>query len=104
MYESKNNNPETDHLFKAILELKSMEECYRFFDDLCTIREVAAMAQRLEVAKLLRQKVTFNAIAEKTGASTATIARVNKCLVYGADGYQRILDRLDEKTAPGWAD
>ncbi len=97
MYESKSKNPETDHLFEAILELQSVEECYRFFDDLCTIREVAAMAQRLEVAKMLRQKVTFNAIAEKTGASTATIARVNKCLVYGADGYKTILERLENK-------
>ncbi len=97
MYESKTQNSETDHLFEAILSLRSIEECYRFFDDICTIKEVGAMAQRFEVAKLLRQGLTFNAIAEKTGASTATIARVNKCLVYGADGYTTILKRLDPK-------
>lgn len=97
MYESKTQNSETDHLFEAILSLRSIEECYRFFDDICTIKEVGAMAQRFEVAKLLRQGLTFNAIAVKTGASTATIARVNKCLVYGADGYTTILKRLDPK-------
>ena len=97
MYESKTQNSETDYLFEAILSLRSIEECYRFFDDICTIKEVGAIAQRLKVAKLLRQGLTFNVIAEKTGASTATIARVNKCLVYGADGYTTILERLDSK-------
>jgi len=97
MYESKIQNPETDDLFQAVLALQSVEECYRFFEDLCTIKEVSEMAQRLEVAKMLRNGMTFNAIAEETGASTATIARVNKCLLYGAKGYTTILNRIDPK-------
>lgn len=86
----------TDKLFEAILLLKDMEECYNFFEDICTISELKAMAQRLEVAKMLRSNKTYIEICEKTGASTATISRVNKCLYYGADGYKTILDRLEE--------
>lgn len=80
-------------MFEAILSLESVEECRRFFDDLCTINEIHAMAQRLEVAVLLNEGETFNNIVEKTGASTATISRVNRCLRYGAGGYRGILSK-----------
>jgi TrpR-related protein YerC/YecD len=86
----------TDNLFEAILLLKDANECYNFFEDICTISEIKALAQRLEVAKMLRGKKTYIEISEKTGASTATISRVNRCLNYGADGYTMILDRLQE--------
>jgi TrpR-related protein YerC/YecD len=85
----------TDKLFEAILLLKDMEECYNFFEDICTISELKAMAQRLEVAKMLRANKTYIEICEQTGASTATISRVNRSLNYGADGYKTILDRLE---------
>lgn len=87
-------NRQTDALFEAILSLSSLDDCYRFFEDLCTIRELQDLAQRLAVAQMLRDKITYHEIAQKTGASTATISRVNRCLIYGADGYNRILDRL----------
>ena len=86
-----------DYLFSAILSLKDKEECYTFFEDICTINEIHAIAQRLQVAKLLSQKKTYSEIEEITKASTATISRINKCLVYGADGYQRVLERLDSQ-------
>ena len=85
-----------DHLFEAILCLKDKEECYTFFEDVCTINELLSLSQRFEVAKMLREKRTYLEISEKTGASTATISRVNKCLVYGSDGYRKMLDRLKE--------
>mgnify|MGYP001082861602 CR=1 FL=1 len=91
---SKLKDPLIDKLFDAILLLRNVEECYRFFEDVCTIAEIKALAQRLEVARLLREKKTYNEISEITGASTATISRVNRCLNYGADGYNMILDRL----------
>ena len=93
-YESKLKSKEMDHLFEAILKLKTVEECYRFFDDLCTIGELQALSQRLEVAIQLSKGITYHEIAEDTGASTATISRINKCLTYGAEGYQLILDRM----------
>ena len=96
MYQSKLHSEAADHLFDAILSLESMEECYRFFEDLCTVTELQALSQRMEVAALLRQGETYSAIAEKTGASTATISRVNKCLNYGSDGYKHALERLGE--------
>ena len=77
----------TDQLFKAILSLKDEEQCYKFFEDICTISELKAMAQRLEVARMLDDGCIYETIVEKTGASTATISRVKRCLVYGADGY-----------------
>ncbi len=83
-----------DELFDAILSLKNREECFRFFEDLCTISEIKALAQRMEVAKLLSQSVTYHEISEKTGASTATISRVNRCLNYGAGGYALALGRM----------
>lgn len=88
---------EVDHLFEAILTLKTKEDCYRFFEDLCTIKELLAMAQRYEVALLLEQKMTYLDIAEKTGASTATISRVNRSLTYGEDGYTMVFERLGIK-------
>ncbi|KUO53532.1 MAG: hypothetical protein APF76_12035 [Desulfitibacter sp. BRH_c19] len=87
----------TDSLFEAILLLKSEEECYRFFEDICTVSEIKSMSQRLEVAKMLETDATYSDIAGVTGASTATISRVKKCLHYGADGYRLILDRLEDK-------
>ena len=90
-------NEETDRLFVGILRLSSLEECYRFFEDLCTIKEICSMAQRLEVAAMLKEGVTYHEIVEKTGASTATISRINRCLTYGTGGYNRILQRLEDK-------
>jgi len=90
----------TDSLFKAILSLSDLEECRRFFEDLCTISEMRSMAQRWEVASLLDSGVTFHTIAEATGASTTTISRVNRCLLYGADGYRLALERMKEEKEP----
>ena len=98
MYEPKIKNPQTDLLMKAILSLETEEEAYRFFEDICTIAEVKSMAQRLEVAIMLRQKVTYQEIAKRTGASTATISRVNRALTYGADGYNHVLDVMLNET------
>ncbi|MGF7400238.1 YerC/YecD family TrpR-related protein [Thermoanaerobacterium thermosaccharolyticum] len=98
MYDSKIRDENVDELFEAILLLKDMEECYRFFEDIATINEVKSLAQRLQVAKMLRDRKTYIEIAEKTGASTATISRVNRALNYGANGYNLILDRLKEKS------
>ena len=84
-----------DLLYRAILTLKNEEECYSFFQDLCTISELRSMEQRYEVATLLNDGMLYSDILEKTGASSATISRVNRCLQYGADGYQTILPRLD---------
>ena len=97
MYTSKLQSAETDRLFRAILSLNDMEECYRFFDDLCTISEVKAMAQRIQVAQMLRDGKTFTQISEQTGVSSATITRVNRCISYGSDGYRVALDRLKEQ-------
>lgn len=96
-YESKFKRADIDELFDAILLLENHEDCYRFFEDVCTINELHAIAQRLQVAKLLSEKKTYSEIEEMTKASTATISRINKCLVYGSDGYQRILSRMKER-------
>lgn len=93
MYDSKMKSAETDSLYESILKLENLEECYRFFDDLCTISEIHSFAQRFAVARLLSQGETFNVIAEQTGASTATISRVNRCLQYGSDGYKTVLNK-----------
>src|SRR5690625_1108738 len=85
---------ELDQLFKAILSLKNLEECYEFFDDLCTINEIQSMSQRLDVARMLQKGYTYQRIESKTGASTATISRVKRCLNYGNDGYKMTLDRI----------
>lgn len=96
-YQSKLKSKEMDELFEAILTLKNIEECYRFFEDICTINELKDLSQRLEVAKMLKERKTYIEIADKTGASTATISRVNRCLNYGADGYNLVLKRIEEK-------
>ena len=87
-------NTEVDHLFDAILTLENKEECYTFFEDVCTINEIQSLAQRFEVARLLREKKTYLEIADKTGASTATISRVNRSLNYGNDGYDMVFERI----------
>ena len=87
----------SDLLYKAILKLETEEECYNFFQDLCTISEMRSMEQRFEVAKLLNEGMIYNDILERTGASSATISRVNRCLHYGANGYRTILPRLKER-------
>jgi len=86
--------PLTDALFRAVLQLRTPEECYRFFEDLCTIGEVKALAQRFAVARMLDQGKTYQEIAARTGASSATISRVRRFLTYGADGYALVLERL----------
>ena len=83
-------------LFQAILSLETLDECYRFFEDLCTIHELESMAQRLDVAQLLREGITYQEISERTGASTATISRVGRALYYGEEGYDIILNRRKE--------
>lgn len=83
-----------DHLFDAILTLKSREECYAFFEDVCTVNELLSFAQRYEVATMLNENKTYLEISEQTGASTATISRVNRSLNYGNDGYEMVFERL----------
>ena len=85
---------ELDQLFNAVLSLKDLEECYRFFDDLCTINEIQSLAQRLDVARMLREGNTYHKIEVETGASTATISRVKRCLNFGNDTYEMVLERL----------
>ena len=86
-----------DHLFDAILCLKDKEECYTFFEDVCTVNELLSLSQRFEVAKMLREQKTYLDIAEKTGASTATISRVNRSLNYGNDGYDMVFKRMEQE-------
>lgn len=88
--------PAIEKMFDAILTLKTKEECYLFFEDLCTINELLSLSQRYEVAEMLTEKKTYLEIAEKTGASTATISRVNRSLTYGNDGYALVFDRLND--------
>ncbi|MCR5273165.1 MAG: TrpR YerC/YecD [Lachnospiraceae bacterium] len=88
---------EVDQLFDAILCLKDKDECYTFFEDVCTVNELLSLSQRFAVAKMLREHRTYLDIAEKTGASTATISRVNRSLNYGNDGYDMVLSRMEEK-------
>ncbi len=94
---SKIKNKYIDLLFEAILEINDVKECYMFFEDICTVSELKAISQRLEVAKMLKNGYRYSEIIEKAGASTATISRVNRCLNYGADGYNIILDRIEKK-------
>lgn len=88
---------EVNHLFDAILSLRNREECYTFFEDVCTVNELLSLSQRFEVAHMLREQKTYLDIAEKTGASTATISRVNRSLNYGNDGYDMVFERLKNK-------
>jgi len=90
-YHSRLMDPLLDDLFEAVLSLKDQEDCYRFFEDLCTIGEIKAMGARWRVAKMLTANCTYTEIIAETGVSTATISRVKKCLHYGADGYRKIL-------------
>lgn len=94
---NKIKNSQIDNLFRAVLELKNTEECYMFFEDICTVSELNIIAQRLEVAKMLEDGGTYSEISKNTGASAATISRINRCLHYGADGYSLILKRMTEK-------
>ena len=94
---TKLQNEKTDHLFQAMLSLRSVEEFYLFFEDVCTIKELQAMSQRFQVACLLDAGKNYNEIYEQTGVSTATICRVNKCLLYGNGGYETALKRLMEE-------
>lgn len=87
-------NEEMNLLFAAVLSLQNKEECYRFFEDLCTISEMKALSQRIEVARSLDENITYQEISQRTGASTATISRVNRCLTYGSGGYRVVLDRM----------
>ena len=91
---NKLNDEKIDFLFKGILTLDSVEECYSFFEDLCTVAELQEMSKRLLAAKMLRENYIYTEIAEKTGLSTATISRVNRCLLNGAGGYESILDKI----------
>ena len=91
------HSKEMDPLYEGILQLKSVEECKLFFEDLCTMNELISLAQRFEVARMLRDNHTYQEIAEVTGASTATISRVNRSLTYGNDGYDLVLDRLEQE-------
>lgn len=100
-FNSKLKDEAVDKLFEAILLLENEEECYRFFEDICTVGEIKSLAQRLEVAKMLTQNKTYSAISKATGASTATVSRVKRCLDYGAGGYQLVLRRLSERQTEG---
>ena len=97
MYTSKLQNPEADQLMEAVLTLENMEEANRFFEDICTVSELRSIAQRFDVAKMLREGMTYTAIAEKTGASTATISRVNRALQFGCEGYKLVFEKLEAK-------
>ena len=101
MFNPKIQNDQTDLLVSAILSLTDQEEAYRFFEDICTAQEFKSLAQRMAVAKLLHDKETYQKIVEQTGASSATISRVNRSLQYGADGYQRVLQSLENNNQSG---
>ena len=90
-----------DYLFKAILKLNTVDECYDFFEDLCTVTEIKALSQRIAVAKMLRQKMVYSDIVAATGASTATISRVNRSLNYGNDGYEMVMERIRKNKTEG---
>ena len=97
--ESKMRDLNVEFLFQAVLKLESMEECYKFFGDLCTINELRSITQRLVVAKMLDDRKVYSDIVAQTGASPATIRRVNRSLNYGSDGYRIVFDRLEDKPA-----
>ena len=88
--------PEIDRLLNTILKFETFEECSNFFEDICTIKEIQDMSQRLEVARMLNKNKSYAEISKETGASTATISRVNKCLIYGSNGYKRALEKMGE--------
>ncbi|HEY8394575.1 MAG TPA: YerC/YecD family TrpR-related protein [Thermaerobacter sp.] len=96
-YQSRLQNPRVDRLFEAILSLETLEECYRFFEDLCTVGEIQSLAMRFEVARRLAEGQTYEQIQRETGMSSATISRINRFLHYGADGYRLVLERLAQR-------
>lgn len=96
VYDSKFKSREVDELFEVVMCLKTQEECYRFFEDICTANELHAISQRLQVAKMLSEGNTYTDIESKTKASAATISRVNKSLLYGSDGYKLVLDKIKD--------
>lgn len=95
-YHYKVQNEQIDKLFEAILKLDTIEECYRFFDDLCTINEIEAFGQRLMVAKMIHNKMTYQEIEKETGISAATISKISKSYMYGPKGYKMIIDKLNK--------
>ena len=97
MMNKKIKTPAVEKLFEAILCLDTMDDCFDFFEDICTINELLSLSQRFEVARMLREQRTYLEIAEQTGASTATISRVNRSLNYGNDGYDMVIARMEEK-------
>ena len=101
--DSKIKDKNVDFMLSAILKLETMDECYRFFEDLCTVPEVKAMSQRVAVAHMLKQGWVYSDIVAKTGASTATISRVNRSLHYGNEGYESVLKKLESKEIPARA-
>ena len=102
-YRSRFADPGMDRLFQAVLQLRSLEECYRFFEDLCTVGELRALAQRLHVAAMLCDGATYEEIQRATGMSSATISRIKRFLLYGADGYRLVLDRVTAVSTSGTA-
>ena len=95
------HNKDMDFLYRGILTLQTREECYAFFEDICTIKELQAMAQRFRVASMLRDNKNYNEIQANTGASSATISRVNKCILYGSGGYATALERMGKEQEDG---
>lgn len=96
---SKWRNQDTDELFEAILALESIEECYEFFEDACTIKEILDIAQRLKIAKMLKSGINYATISKETGVSTATISRVSKCIEYGNGGYNKAIEKAEKRKA-----
>ena len=94
---NKLQDPNIEYLFEIILKLETVDECFKFFEDLCTVPELKAMSQRLAVAKMLSDKRVYSEIVSETGASTATISRVNRSLIYGCDGYEMVFGRMTDK-------
>ncbi len=101
---SKMKDEKLDFLFNAILTLNSVEDCYNFFEDLCTVSELQEMSRRMQAARMLRANAVYADIAAQTGLSTATISRVNRCLKYGSDGYNKVLDTMEASRRTGVTD
>lgn len=101
---SKFKDEQIDYLFRSIMTLDTLEECYNFFEDLCTMSELQEMAKRMHAAKMLRENYIYTEIAEQTGLSTATISRVNRCMKYGSDGYVTVIERMERRRRNGGAD
>ena len=101
---NKLKTPEMDQIFRAVLSLRTEKECYAFFEDICTVSELLAIAQRLQVARMLSEEARYQDICDRTGASSATISRVNRALHYGEDGYALVLERLKNESEDGSTD